>query len=185
MPEGYSGGDRYVEGVLGAALRDFEADVGAVYYGLVYAVYFVAEHKGVFGLALGLKAVEGHAAVHLLEAYDGISVGGEGVDGFCGSGVVVPVDRFFGAEGCFVDFGRRGSGRDSARHHGGDGKGVAGAENSTYIIERANVVEHHHHGYLGSAVKLLDGKPPHFPDCLFLHNANLLLLFGFGKRKAL
>ena len=48
MPEAYGGGDGDVEGVLGAALGYFEAEVTAVDNGLGDAIDFVAYHEGIF-----------------------------------------------------------------------------------------------------------------------------------------
>ena len=86
-PESNAARHRYVQRVLGAALWNFEAEIGAVYYGLVYSVDLVAEYKGIFCVGRWHEFVEADAAVHLLEAYYGISVGHQSVDGFGGGGV--------------------------------------------------------------------------------------------------
>ena len=63
-PEGEGGGDGDVEGVLGAVLRDFEADVGGVDCGLTHAVDLVADDDGVASGRVGAETVEGDAPLY-------------------------------------------------------------------------------------------------------------------------
>jgi hypothetical protein len=58
MPEGESGGDGNVEGVLGAFLGDFDAVVADVNNRLVYAVNLVAHNDCILAIAVYIKALQ-------------------------------------------------------------------------------------------------------------------------------
>lgn len=77
VPDGYAGGDADVEGVFGAELGDFEAEVGGVDYLRVYSVDFVAGYDGVASGGVGAEVGEGYGAFDLFEGADGVAVGAE------------------------------------------------------------------------------------------------------------
>lgn len=114
FPEGDGGGDGDIERVLGAALRDFDAEVGAIDYRLVDAVYFVAYDEGVFLAGLGGEIGQTDTTVDELETSYSVAFGPEGGNGVGGGREIAPDNRLFGSESRLMYFGRGRCGRNAA-----------------------------------------------------------------------
>lgn len=142
VPDGYTARYGDVERVLGAALGYLETYVTLVDDLLVDSIDLVAEDEGIAASALGREVLKLDAAFHLLEAAEGVTVVLERGDTLGRSGIVDPLHRLLGAEGCLVYLGRRGAGADAAEGYPLDGKSVAGAENGSDIVEAPDIVEH-------------------------------------------
>lgn len=163
-------------------LRQFEAEVGSVYYGLLDAFYLVAEHDGVFCIGFWGECVEHCGAGGLFCCGNCVSFGAEAGNGLQGVVVLRPFYAELGSECRFVDFGIGGGGGDAAEYEFFDAVGVGGAEDRPDVEQAAYVVEHHYQRYFGRAVKLFGCNAVDFFGLEFAHNRCAMI--GEKKRIA-
>ena len=175
VPDGDAGGNGDIERVLGAALRNLEADVAGINDALIDAVDFVPGDEGIAGARLRGELLKRYRVVDLLETAYRVTGGVQVGNGGESVGIISPSDRLLGAEGGLVDFGRRGRLRDATEHQSLDGEGIAGAEYRAYIVEGAHVVEDHGERYAPGSGKFLGREAPHIPYGFFLHSLRIMV----------
>lgn len=175
MPDGDGCRDGDVEGVFCAYLGNFKRYITLVDNLLVNAVDLVSGDEGVAPARIGVEIFERNAAFDLFEGADGVALGVQAFDSFEGRRMIAPRDRVFGSESGFVDFGRRRAGCDAAQAYAFDGKGVAGSENGTDVIEAPHVVEDYDERNFFLPAVFLDRCAVEIPDCLFFHDKMLVI----------
>ena len=109
----------------------------------------------------------------LLHGINGVSFGLQGLNGVQCLFIVLPFNGFFGTEGGLVYLRVRRAATDAAEHHALDTHRIGGAEDSTYIMLAAHVVQHYHQRQFVCLAVLLDVHTPHLGCSQFCtHSAN-------------
>ena len=161
-PEHNPDGNRHVERVFRAVLRDFQAQVRRVDDLLFHAAHLVAEDQRVALVRIGTEILQRRRPFRLLHAHDGVTFRPQGRHGFQGRSVMGPVHAELGTQGRLMDFRRRRRGGDAAQAELFDPEGVAGAEGRADVVLAAHVVEHQGKGRFAGLLVLLHGDPPQF-----------------------
>src|SRR5690554_4072 len=154
FPKDDAGGDRYVEGVLGAVLRDFDAGVAAVDDRLLYAFYFVAKNEGVALIGVCFKVAQRDAFIYLFNGYGEVALLPERIDGVEGAVKIAPADCVFGAQRSFVDFVVGRGGGNATQVYGLEAESIGRAEHTAYVMETAYVIENGDDAMFGGRFKL-------------------------------
>ena len=154
FPKDDAGGDRYVEGVLGAVLGYFDAGVAAVDDRLLYAFYFVAKNEGVALIGVCFKVAQRDAFIYLFDGYGEVALLPERFDGIEGRFKIAPADCVFGTQRSFVDFVVGRGGGNATQVYGLEAKSIGRAEHTAYVMETAYVVENGDDAMFGGRFKL-------------------------------
>lgn len=154
FPKDDAGGDRYVEGVLGAVLGYFDAGVAAVDDRLLYAFYFVAKYEGVALIGVCFKVAQRDAFIYLFNGYGQVVLRSERIDGVEGAVKIAPADCVFGTQRSFVDFVVGRGGGNATQVYGLEAKSIGRAEHTAYVMETAYVVENGDDAMFGGRFKL-------------------------------
>ncbi len=173
VPDGYSSGNRDVEGVLRTALGDFEADVALVDHFLCHSFDFMAEYECVAASCLRGEFLKLDASLDLLQAAEGVALALKVGNAFIGCREILPIDRVLGSKCCLVDFGGWRTSADSAEYQPLHCKSVACAENRTYVIEAAHVVEDYGERHFRLTLEVLDVRAVEVADCFLFHESVL------------
>ena len=93
MPDGQGSADRHIQGVLGALLGDFAAQIAGIDHTLVHAVHLMTGYDGIFPARGRCKPVKQHTAVDLLQGTHREPLPLKIFNGLHGIGKITPCDR--------------------------------------------------------------------------------------------
>ena len=141
-----------------AELGYFQSPVAGVHHFLRHAFHFVAEHYGVFLIAFGHKVVQRNASLHLFQGINLESGGMQLLHRLHGRTVMLPFHGILSPEGRFVYLGMRRTRRDTAQTYKLGAESVGRAENGTYVVHTAHIVEHNGQRRLYRSLELLHVK---------------------------
>ena len=114
---------------------------------LPHAHHLVAEHERIFHARLRPEVAEHHGAFDLLDGIDPVAFGAQAGDALLRRLVISPRHGQFGTERRLVDVAvgrRRGDAAEGDAFHG---ESIPRAEESPYVLQRTDVVEHHRDGH--------------------------------------
>ena len=169
MPEGQGAAHAHIQRVLRALLRNLHAHIAGIHHVLAHTIHLMARHNGIFLPLLHLKPLQAHRILHQLKGAHRVSPALQILHSLESVGAIAPGHSVLRAKRRLVNLHRGRRGSDAAEHQLLHTESIGSAENRTYIIETADIVEHHHQRQFLAAAILLRGSPVHIKDCFFLH----------------
>ena len=170
FPHDDASGDGDIHGMLRAVLRDFEGGISGVDHILANTFHFVAEDEGIALGGVDAEGVEFQAAFHLLNGKHFVAFALQALNSVERVFKIFPTDAVFSAEGGFVDFCGRRTGRDAAEPYALKAESIGGAEHAAYVVQAADIVEDDDEGKFLRLVKRLDVHAVEFFNGEFAHN---------------
>lgn len=170
FPHDDASGDGDIHGMLRAVLRDFEGGIGGIDHILTNTFHFVAENEGIALGGVGAEGVELQATFHLLNGKHFVAFALQALNSVECVFKIFPTDTVFSAEGGFVNFCGRRTGRDAAEPYALKAESIGGAEHAAYVVQATDIVEDDDEGKFLRLVKRLDVHAAEFFNGEFAHN---------------
>lgn len=171
-------GDGDVQGVFGAVLRYFQAEVGSIDHLLAHPLDLVAEDVCKLAPLFGVEISEAGGIFRLFDTDNRVAFLLELPDKFHGILPVLPIHAELGSESRFMYLGRGWAGTDSAEIDSSQSEGIAGSEDRTHVVQAAYVVKDDHRSRFFGGFELFDAQTVQFAVQKFSeHN------FQIGRKK--